>query len=150
MLVSVCVCLCACLAALFAYGNYLNTERPRVGRVIDTLMEAMAAEDPAAAYALFSPRARNTVILEDLEAMLTGNNYVLFENYRATTIEQFAVTLDANSSPDMPQGTVAVVRGRVIYSDNYTDQYEATLENSDGEWLLVGINVNVPPDKFDP
>lgn len=151
---AICVGLCLCLGlcgGLVVNGVIqTNAERDKVELVVDQFMDAMAAQDSAAAYALFSPRAQRQTTLAALEKMSAGKNYVLFEGYRSVTVESLNMSAAFNTNPDLPQGTVAKVTGTIKYQGNFTGRFEAVLEQTPQGWSLHSINVTVPPDKFNP
>jgi hypothetical protein len=145
-------CLCSILCtALVATGAYrVIIERTPITTVLDTFMTYMLVKEPENAYALFSPRAQRQVSLADLEDMITGNNYVLFDGYQSLSIDHFTMSATANTNPDLPQGTTANVNGTVTYKGGFTGQLIAVLEKVDGSWRLHKIHVTVSPDKFGP
>ncbi len=124
------------------------TERAPVEAVLDRYMRYMAAKDAESAYALFSPRAQRQIPISKLHEMLEGKNYVVFEGYRSLSIEQINISMVANTNPDVPQGLVANVKGVILYADGFQGSFEATLEKVDGEWMIDGIFVVVPPEKI--
>ncbi len=115
---------------------------------MDEFMSAMADKDAAKAYALFSIRSQRNTTLADVEKLLDGNNYILFEGYRSVTLRNLNLSAAFNSNPDLPQGTVAKVEGTVSYEGGFTGAFNAVLEQEGDKWRLFGINVTVPPDKF--
>lgn len=127
----------------------VESEKAPVEAVLDDFMRDMLDEDVDAALALFSPRAQRQFSKSDMESLLEGNNYVLFEGYQSLTIGRINVKAVANTNPDVPQGTVAEVSGTVAYEDGISGQFVATLEKVGGEWFLFFINITVPPDKLE-
>lgn len=87
------LCLCAGICGLIFGSNIFKsiTEKPKVESVIDQFMAAMADKDAAIAYALFSTRSKRHTNLADLEKLLTGNNYLVFEGYRNITVTNLSV-----------------------------------------------------------
>jgi len=142
---------CACLTiggAIIALGlNKVSEEMAPVEAVLDDFMREMLAEDVDAALELFSPRAQRQFPKTALDALLAGNNYVLFEGYQSLTIGRLNIKAVANTDPDVPQGTVAEVSGTIAYENDFSGRFVATLEKVDGEWFLFFINITVPPDK---
>ncbi len=142
------LCVVVCVVVLAAGVGKSLLERPKVEAVLDRFMVAMRARDAASAYALFSPRAHRTVSQADVEKMLTGNNYLLFDGYRSLAVMNIRLGVLTPAGPDQLQGTVANVDGSVAYDDGFTGQLAAVLEQVNGSWMLFGVNVTVPPDKF--
>jgi F0F1-type ATP synthase membrane subunit c/vacuolar-type H+-ATPase subunit K len=124
------------------------TEEPKVEKVIDEYLNAMAAQDATKAYSLVSTRAKRNVALGDVQKGLEGNNYTLFEGYESIAMANFNLNLTSDPDPTMPQGQVAEVDGTVSYADGFTGDFNAVLEKEGEEWRLYSINVNAPADKF--
>ena len=146
------VVVCSCLTiggVIIASGlNKVSSEEAPVEAVLDQFMQEMLAEDVDAAYALYSPRAQRQFPKTNLATLLEGNNFVLIEGYQSLTISNLNIKAVANTNPDVPQGTVAEVSGVISYENDFSGQFEAILEKVDGDWFLDGINITVPPDKF--
>jgi hypothetical protein len=146
----VCLGVCVCLAlGGGAFGSIFKEQAP-VEAVIDNFMKAMVQKDTETAFSLFSTRARRQMDIKDLEKMLKGNNYALFDGYQSIQISNFNVSVAANTNPDQPQGKVAKVNGTVLYTGNISGSFDAVLEKEGNTWRLHGINITVPPDKIAP
>lgn len=142
------VCAGVCVVAVGGGLFQAAGSRDDVQKVVDTFMVDMAKRDSNAAYNLFSTRAQRHVSHADVEKLLEGNNFVLFQGYQSISVEGIQFTAAANTNPDVPQGTVATVSGTVSYLGGFTGHFEAVLEQEDGAWRLFNINVTVPPDKI--
>jgi hypothetical protein len=118
------------------------TEQPKVESVIDDYLSAMSDKDAAKAYALFSTRAKRNVSLADVEILLEGNNYTLFEGYRSMTVTDFTINYTSDPDPDLPQGEVGQVAGTISYSGGFTGDFTAVLEKDGDEWRLFEIIVS--------
>lgn len=146
----ICICSIICLA-LFGTGvGKIMVERAPVEAVLDSFMKYMEAKDVESAYALFSPRVQRQIPIDDVQEMIKGNNYVLFENYQSISVQHINLTAAVNTNPDLPQGTVANVRGFIEYSDDFTGNFTATLEKVDGLWMIHRIDITVSPNKLQP
>jgi hypothetical protein len=145
-----CLCSIACLALFLTSINKANNEKPPVESVLDAFMHDMEAKDAESAYALFSPRVQRQIPIDDLQNMMEGNNYILFDGYLSLSVQNLNLIAAANTNPDLPQGTVASVNGLIQYLGGFTGNFTATLEKVDGEWMIDQINITVPPDKFQP
>ncbi len=145
------LCLCAglCATALGTGIFKAFAERSKVESVLDQFMSAMAEQDTERAYELFSARARRNLTQADVESLLTGNNFVLFDGYRRLKVEAINLSVGFDTGPDGPQGTVASVQGTIDYAGGITGTFDAVLEQDEGQWRVYGINVSVPPAKFD-
>jgi hypothetical protein len=143
-----CLSTILCLALGGASFARVILEKAPIASVLDAFMQDMAAKDADRAYALFSPRSQRQTPLADLEAMLQGNNYKLFEGYLSLSVNQINLSAAVNTDPDAPQGNVASVSGTVTYNNGFTGSFTAVLEKVDGVWMLYGIDIRVPPDKF--
>lgn len=148
------LCLLCCLSTALCVGlggagfAQILVEKAPIARVLDAFMQDMADRDVDAAYALFSPRSQRLTPRADLEDMLQGNNYKLFEGYQSLSVVQLHMGASVNTDPDFPQGNVARVSGTVTYRDGFTGSFTAVLEKVEGVWMLYGIDIRVPPDKF--
>lgn len=125
-------------------------ERGPIEKVVGNFMNAMEDRDTENAYLLYSPRAQRQVPIEDLQELLEGNNYFLFKDYESVSIANININLVANANPDLPQGTIAIVNGKVTYENGSTGQFEAILEEVEGEWKLDAIKITIPPNKVQP
>ena len=147
------VCLMCFTACALLYGRLLViavTEKDDVAQVCDQFMQAMEARDVDAAYALFSARARRQIPLSQFEALVQGNNYVLFEDYESLEITDLTIHTVVNTNPGVPQGMVAEVEGVIHYTSGPDGRFIAVLEKEDGRWMLDGFNVTVSPERFSP
>ncbi|GJM39958.1 MAG: hypothetical protein DHS20C20_02400 [Ardenticatenaceae bacterium] len=144
--------ICACLTiggALVAIGlNRVSSETAPVEAVLDEFMAAMDEKNSEGAYAVFSQRVRRQMSKTQLEEMIQGNNFVLFEGYQSLAVNNLKILAVSNTNPDVAQGTVAEVTGAISYRGDFTGQFDATLEKAGEEWFLHGINITVPPDKL--
>ena len=145
-----CCCSILCLVIVGTGMGKVMVERSPVEAVLDTFMKNMEAKDVESVYDLFSPRAQRQMPVADLEKLIQGNNYQIFEGYEHLTVEQLNLTAAVNTNPDMPQGTVANVVASISYRDGFTGRLTAVLEKVDGKWRFYNFNVTVPPDKFQP
>jgi hypothetical protein len=146
----ICLCSILCITLIATGTGKVMVEKAPIESVLDAFMKDMEAKDIESAYALFSPRAQRQVPMADLEKMIQGNNYILVEGYQSLSVRNINLTAAINANPDVPQGTVANVSGIISYDGGFTGQFTAILEKVDGVWKLDGINVTVPPDKFQP
>ncbi len=137
-----------CIFVFVAVSNAVSVEKGPVEAVIDTFMKRMVAKDTDNAYALFSPRMKGQFPESKLVELIQGNNYVLFEGYQNLSIENLKISAVVNANPDLPQGTVATVSGTIGYEGGFTGTFTGTFEKVEGHWLIYGINITVPPDKF--
>ena len=148
VLVVLCLCSIAC-GAIFGTSLYkVYTEKAPVESVLDNYMRSMADKDVESAYALFSPRAQRQIPISEIEKLLEGNNYILFEGYQSLSVSNLNISAVANTNPDVPQGTVAKVTGMISFEGNIQGSFNGTLEKVDGVWMIDGIYITVPPDKI--
>ncbi|MEJ2211208.1 MAG: hypothetical protein P8129_19505 [Anaerolineae bacterium] len=124
-------------------------ERDDVERVVDEFMQAMAGRDIDSAYAFISTRSKRTTPRSELEELLQGNNYMLFDGYESLHIASINLGARLQTNPDLPQGTVATVSGQITYEGGYDGRFEAILEQEEDEWRIHSIRITVPPDKLD-
>lgn len=150
MFLMLCACsgLCALLMIGTSFGKAMMSRAP-VEAVLDQFMREMLARDADAAYELFSPRVQRQISVDEVQAMLGGNNYVLFDGYQSLSIVNLNISVAANTNQNEPQGTVASVDGEIFYTGGISGRFDAVLEEVDGQWMIHFVNVTVPPDKFD-
>lgn len=145
---TLCVCV-AVVAAFVAQGIFaVSREQAAITPVIQQFMAAMERRDTDAAYDLFSSRAQRQTPLAEVEQLVGGENYVLFEGYEDAKVETTNLTSSINTNQDVPQGQVATVSGSITYADSVQGTFRAVLEREDDAWRLFSINVTVPPSKF--
>ena len=142
------ICICSVICLTLAGASMV--ERVPVESVLDAFMKDMVAKDIESAYALFSPRAQRQIPIDEVQKLIDGNNYILFEGYQNLSVQSLNLAAAVNTNPDLPQGAVANVNGFIEYSDSFTGNFTATLEKVDGKWMIDSINITVPPDKFQP
>lgn len=142
------LCSTTCVV-LFGTGLYkVYTEKAPVETVLGNYMQYMEDKDAESAYALFSPRVHRLMPISDIEDSLKGNNYILFEGYESLSVSDINISASANTNRDLPQGTVATVTGNILFEGNIQGSFNGTLEKVDGVWMIYGMQVTVPPDKF--
>jgi len=146
----VCLCSITCVGLIGLGGFGIYSEKAPIEKVLDSFMKNMAAKDVKSAYALFSARSQRHVSISDLQKMDQGNNYVLFEGYESSTVQNLNISAAANTNPDLPQGTVATATGSISYTGGFSGRFTAVLEKVDGHWELFSVDITVPPDKFQP
>ena len=143
-----CLCSIGCVT-LFGTSMYkIYTEKAPVESVLDSYMRHMANKDAESAYTLFSPRAQRQIPISDIEEMLEGNNYFLFEGYQSLSVTNLNISASANTNPDLPQGTVANVTGTIMFEGDIQGNFNGVLEKVDGKWMIDGMYVTVPPNKI--
>jgi hypothetical protein len=149
-LLVICICTTLCIAVGGTGFLKIAQEREPVKEVIDSFMRAMVQKDTKKALELFSVRAQKKIKIDDLEKMLDGNNYVLFEGYQSLEIQNLNISQAFNTNQDLPQGTVAKVNGTISFDGGFTGNFNAVLEKEGETWQLHQINITVPPDKLAP
>jgi hypothetical protein len=147
-----CIGICVIAGGFGTVTGIIRTaqERDDVTAVIDQFMRAMEKKDAPAAYALFSTRAQRQMDLSDLEEMVTGSNYVVFDGYESIVVTNLGIKAAFNTNPDVAQGTIAEVVAAITYKGGVTGKLTAVLEEEDGEWRLHNFNITVPPSKLSP
>ncbi len=146
-----CVC-CAslCIAAVVLLARSDIVERGPVSSVLDSYMKFMEAKDVASAYALFSPHAQSQFPISNLQALVEGNNYVVFEGYQGLSFTSFVISFGFTTNTNQPQGEYAKVAGTITYQGGFQGLFNGTLEKVGGKWKLYGISVSAPPNKLRP
>jgi hypothetical protein len=144
----VCLCSVICVAVFGTSMFKVFQEKEPVENVLDTYMRHMANKDIESAYTLFSPRAQRQIPIAELEKLIEGNNYILFEGYQSLSVSNLNISAAANTNPDLPQGTVAKVTGILMFEGNIQGSFNGVLEKVDGTWMIDGMHITVPPDKI--
>jgi len=144
LLIGAIICL---VTGSLGVGN-VNAEKASVESVLDSYMKSMVSKEIESAYALFSPRSQRQIPISEIQELVDGNYYILFDGYQNLSVQNINLTVSANTNPDLPQGSVATVNGIINFEGGFQGTFRATLEKVDGKWLLAGINITVPPDKF--
>ena len=146
------MCICVGLGTLvFGLGLFgaSNAKMEDAVQVVDNYMKAMEIQDSPLAYEFFSKRAQRQFPRSNLESLLHGANFVLFDGYQTIKVTSWKVGPQVNTNPDVPQGTVAQLAGSITYEGGFTGQFQAVLELENNEWKLDGINVTVSPNKME-
>ena len=146
----ICIGICMCLALGGNFINNFTNEQESIGTVIDDFMKLMVERDTETAYSLFSRRVQKQIEISELEKMIQGKNYVLFEGYQSVEITNINLSTAVNTDQNLPQGRVATVTGIVHYSGNISGKFDAVLEKEGETWRLHNIYITVPPDKIAP
>jgi hypothetical protein len=145
-----CLCSIACIAVFGTSMYKVSIEKPPVEALLNTFMQDMVAKDVEGAYALFAPRVQRQISIDDVQEMIEGNNYILFDGYQSLTVQNLNLGGSVNTNPDVPQGTIARVNGFIEYSGSFTGSFSAMLEKVDDTWMIDRIDITVPPEKFQP
>lgn len=146
-----CMCSIICIAigaVAGVGGTAIYNEKAPIEAVLDSYLRSMANKDADSAYILFSPRAQRQVPVSQIQDLLEGNNYAIFEGYQSLSVSSLNISAAANTNPDVAQGTVAKVSGSIKYGGGFQGSFNGTLEKVDGQWMIHVINVTVPPDKI--
>jgi hypothetical protein len=151
-IVVLCLCACAGLCAITLGTSLIQgiTQQDDIELTLDSFMSAMEDKDTQKAYSYFSTQAQNQIAISDLEKLLEGNNYVLFEDYQNVSIENISFSTGFSTFQNAPKGSVANLSAIVSYSGGFKGRLTAVLEQENGQWRLYNINVVVPPDKLLP
>lgn len=115
--------------------------------LVDAYMRSMAEKNVMLAYALLSTRLQQVYSLSDVEGLLQGNSYGLYEAYESTEVEKVIVTTRFSTNPAVPR-TMAQVTGTVNYQGGVQGTIEANMELEDGQWRLSKVWIVVPPEKL--
>lgn len=140
---------CVCCAGLCIAGFALLVrsdivERGPVSSVLDSYMKFMDAKDVASAYALFSPHSQSQFPISNLQALVEGNNYLVFEGYQGLSFTSFVISFGIYTNTNQPQGEYAKVAGTISYQGGFQGMFNGTLEKVGGKWKLYVISVTAP------
>lgn len=133
---------------LLISGN-LNKEKAPIEIVLDSYMKHMVAKETNSAYALFSPRSQRQISLENVEQLLEGNKYAIFEGYQRLSVGNIQIrSISSGTDPNAAQGTVALVVGNIFYAGGVQGVFSGILEKVNDKWQIYSINVQVPESKM--
>ncbi len=121
--------------------------------ILRQFMSLMTKRDAEKAFALFSSQAQAFVTLADVQKLLEGGNYVLFDGYLGLRVTTIYGSPTFTIAPSVYQGTTARVEGIVLYEGGFVGTVSATFAKDGEKWQLTGVNVVVPPEKiksYDP
>jgi len=139
-----------CIGVFLLGARNIAVEKAPIEEVLHSFMISMVARDTTDAYALFSTRAQRQVPISNLENLLLGNNYVLFDGYQSLSVQNLNLQNVVNTNPDIPSGYLANVTGAISYQDGFQGSITGLLEKENGKWRINSINITVPPEKFQP
>jgi len=128
-------------------GSSVSDAQNAAWELVDAYMRAMANKDVPQAYALFSTRLRQVYSLSDVEGLLQGDNYGLFEGYESIEVDNVTVTSRFSTNPAIPK-TMAQVKGAINYQGGVQGTFEANMELEGGQWRLSKVWIVVPPEKL--
>lgn len=139
----------AALCSLFYIGfikinsNFFEKEKAPITAMIDSFMQAMTHKDFETAFALFGPQVQNQLLLNDLEGMVTSNNFKLFEGYQKVEIRNMKTTSAIFLDQKDIKGIIYIVDGYIEYKGGYSGKLESVLKKIDGKWVIYGFNVTI-------
>ncbi|TAH53650.1 MAG: hypothetical protein EYC68_02590 [Chloroflexota bacterium] len=116
-------------------------EMKNTSQVIDEYLTAMARKDVNGAYQLLSDKAKTQTPLNQVETLVTGNNYFIFSDYREHSFTGFEMT-------QVGVDKLAEITGNVEYEGNFVGEYSAVLVKENGVWKIQAIYVNAPAEKI--
>lgn len=126
---------------LVSFATSFPEEKSQIEKVIDNFLRVMANKDAASAYTVVYTGEETQITLQDLQSLLKGNNYILFQGYRNISVTD--LTLNQVGSVKS-----AEVAGFIGYSNDFVGDFSATMVKENGAWKIQAIRVNVPPGKF--
>jgi len=153
VLLTLCVCtvlplaIASCNFSANSTANAVSEAQSEATGLIGAYIQSMADRDAAQAYALLSVRAKAGYSLSDVEQLLHGNNYRLFEGYESIEVDKVIVTSRFSTNPAVPR-TMAQVTGTVNYQGGVQGTLDANMELEDGQWRLSKVWIVVPPEKL--
>lgn len=147
------ICSCCCLyfgaLGIEAIVKFFNSEQTTISEKVDQMMRALAEKRVDDAYDMFSTRARRVLNKSDVNKMVEGINFAFYDGYLSIEVDKYNFQDSKTFDPNIPQGTIAEVRGVVHYENGTDGTFISTLENEDGEWKIFNIDITVPPEKYD-
>lgn len=147
LLLGICVCAGLLITMLGAsFSRSLADQKP-IEQLLDRYMRHMDRKEVDEACALFSDYAQQEFPKSEIQAFVNGSNYAVFEGYQRLTVTHWEVKAQAGQG--LPAGTIVITRGTVFYEGGIEGSFEATSQENEGQWQLLGFFVTVPPSKFD-
>jgi len=126
---------------MFGFFGSFPEEMKNTSQVIDEYLSAMAQKDAQRAYKVVYVNGNESIALADLEGLVNGNNYFVFEDYREHSFTGFEMT-------QVGSVKYAEISGDVTYETNFVGQFSAVLVKENGVWKIQGIQVVAPAEKF--
>lgn len=139
--------LISCGTVVGSASHQVSEAQGEAATLIDSYMRAMANRDAAQAHALLSSRAQAVYSIGDVEQLLQGSDYGLYEGYESAEVARVIVTSRLSTNPNVPK-TMAQVTGKINYQGGVTGTFEANMELEDGQWRLSKVWIVVPPEKL--
>lgn len=118
-------------------------ERREMSAALDTFMVAMSQGDSAAAYHLMAEDFQDRVPYHQLDAMLRGDEFGLFEGYRELEINSVAMRTQRNGT------VIAEVTGHFRYDGDFEGDFVTRMIEEEGNWRLASLQIHVSPAKID-
>lgn len=130
-----------CFASFFSSASEMTSATP----LVEKYMRLMAAHNSAAAESLFSQEIDPYDTKRELDAMLRGPNYVLFEGYRSLNSEGGSFF---HRQGCLTNTSTLNVQGPISYEDGTVGHFTAQMVRERDAWALLGVSVVVPPAKI--
>lgn len=143
--------LCAVLLAGVFYGGCVEDlfrhEENTAGalKVVDEFMQRMSKKQPDVAAFLFSDDQSRTSVESQLRLMDDGVNYRHFDGYQRA--EMTGSRFERIAEGLLWSRYRLLVEGKLNYADGSVGQFDAAFTFENGDWMIQGIHVNVPPSK---
>lgn len=118
-----------------------------ITEVLDAYMRAMAGKDIAQAYDLMSSRAKGVYSLSDVQQLVEGTDFALFEGYQSVAVGRVSVIRRVNTNPSAPTVS-AQASGVITYAGGVEGTFEAGFDQENSQWRLSKVWIVVPPEKF--
>lgn len=109
---------------------------------VEEFIQSMSDKDVDHAYGMLSTSGQATYSRADMNAMVDGIDFVLFEGFQDITITNFKSYSGTN-------GTYQQVQGMVNYQNQWQGEFYFILDKEDGEWKVSSFEITVPPGKVE-
>ena len=109
----------------------------------------MAKKDYDTVYALFSKRVHRQMSIEEIEEFGDVEaNFAIVDGIQSVEINSLKLLKQANTNPNMPQGSVATVIGIANFDDGFTGRVDAVFELESETWRIHHINISISPERL--
>lgn len=116
-------------------------EIKRIEVLVQDFLTAMSSKDTDAAYEMMSTEGDAQTQRSNIDTLLQGKNYVVFEGFREISLK------DINIS-QYGAYKYAEVSGDVFYDGGFVGDFSGKLVKEGEGWRIQWLTVNAPVEKF--
>lgn len=105
------------------------------GKVIDEIMNHMAAHDAEAAFEHMSTAARDSGVTADGLSVFISEYPILVDGYKGMSVSNMSISTNNGVSTTEMMGTFS-------YEDGSTSSFDALLHKEADLWMVTTLNIN--------